>query len=417
MKDGTRSKKPQKGSKLSGNVLILTYWPVRDALIQTYTLPYVKLIRDALNIRSQIYLQTLERDNFPKDDKTRVEQHLLTYGAQWVTCRYTTYGIKLYFYQFMNFITLLNLCLSKKIAVIHVWCTPPGIIGYLLHKITGAKLVLDSYEPHAEAMVENLTWQKRSLKYTVLSSFERLITRRASFIIACTRSMKNYVEGRYKEQLGEFFVKPACVDTNKFNLKERKNKSLLKDHELQDKIILVYAGKFGGIYFDVEVFEIAKVASTVFGPKFRFLILSSQSSTEIHRYCSAANLPLEVIIHKFVNHHDVPKYMGLADFAITPVKPTPSKRHCTPIKDGEYWALGLPIIITNEISDDSSIVEAEDIGYVLKSNTHEEYLRAVLKIQTLLKQEKRALASRIRNVALTYRNFSIARSVYNQIYC
>ena len=45
----------------------------------------------------------------------------------------------------------------------------------------------------------------------------------------------------------------------------------------------------------------------------------------------------------------------------TPVKPVPTKRYCTPVKDGEYWALGLPVIITEGISDDSGIIRENGI--------------------------------------------------------
>ena len=35
------------------------------------------------------------------------------------------------------------------------WCMTAGSLGYILSKTSGKNLVIDSYEPHAEAMVEN----------------------------------------------------------------------------------------------------------------------------------------------------------------------------------------------------------------------------------------------------------------------
>jgi len=43
------------------NVLILTYWSYHDALIQTYTLPYVRIIKKYLPAKSKIFLVTLEQ--------------------------------------------------------------------------------------------------------------------------------------------------------------------------------------------------------------------------------------------------------------------------------------------------------------------------------------------------------------------
>ena len=54
----------------------------------------------------------------------------------------------------------------------------------------------------------------------------------------------------------------------------------------------------------------------------------------------------------FVPYNQITDYYQIADFAINPVKPVPSKRYCTSIKDGEYWGMGLPVVITKNISDD-----------------------------------------------------------------
>lgn len=50
---------------------------------------------------------------------------------------------------------------------------PAGALGYVLSKFTGSKLIIDSYEPHAESMVENGTWKKSSLKFKILFWLEK----------------------------------------------------------------------------------------------------------------------------------------------------------------------------------------------------------------------------------------------------
>ena len=110
-------------------------------------------------------------------------------------------------------------------------------------------------------------------------------------------------------------------------------------------------------------------------------------------------------------------WLSLADFAINPVKPVPTKRFCTSIKDGEYWACGLPVIIPSNISDDSLIIEDNNIGYVLKDLSDHEYRYAILKIKELYTiYGKAGLKLKIREVARRYRGFHIAHSVYTSIY-
>src|SRR6185295_4367020 len=113
-----------------------------------------------------------------------------------------------------------------------------------------------------------------------------------------------------------------------------------------------------------------------------------------------------IIEIRFVPHAHIPEYIGLADFALTPVKPVPTKRFCTPIKDGEYWAAGLPVVITKNISDDSEIIEKNNIGAVINEFTKDDYLKAIQKIDNLLNnQPAEVLSRKIISVAEKYRSF------------
>ena len=48
-------------SKDAGNTLILTHWSFKDALVQTYTLPYVYMIRQVLPPDEKIFIVTSEQ--------------------------------------------------------------------------------------------------------------------------------------------------------------------------------------------------------------------------------------------------------------------------------------------------------------------------------------------------------------------
>ena len=125
-------------------------------------------------------------------------------------------------------------------------------------------------------------------------------------------------------------------------------------------------------------------------------------------------LGLNKIIKRFVPHHEVPKYMNLADFGITPFIPVPSKRYGTPIKTGEYLAMGLPTVITKDISDDSDFISHHNIGAIIDPLTKKGYKSAILKIDDLLMNwDRKDLRLHIAKLAKGYRNFSIADDVSN----
>ena len=400
------------------NILVITYWSFPDALIQTYTLPYVRIIKKNLPTGSTVFLLTLEKDRDLQKSSEQIElkEGLISDGIQLIPFVYRPFGLIAFFHWMLIMFRLIWLIHKSKIQVVHCWATPAGAIGYLLSVVTGRKLVLDSYEPHAEAMVENGTWKKDSFAFKILFWLEKKQSQRDTTVIAATKGMQYYAQEKYGTKLNDFWVKPACVDFNLFSGQKKKNPDLLAALNLTDKIVCVYAGKFGGIYLDREVFDFFKIAHNYWGDRFRVMLLTSHKQNEIEHYCTQAGLDPGIIRVRFVSHADVPGYMGLADFAITPVRPVPTKRYCTPIKDGEYWALGLPVVIPAHVSDDSDIIEMNHAGAVLYALKENDYRAAIEKIEALLKINPDEMFSRIHGLAQRYRSFQIAERVYENVY-
>ncbi|CAN5297112.1 hypothetical protein BH09BAC5_BH09BAC5_29160 [soil metagenome] len=393
------------------NILVITYWERKDALIQTYTLPYLRIILSILPKGSNIWLVTFE------NDITITQQFQIEKGIHGISFPQFRFGWKAIRARLKNINFLTQVIRENEIKYIHTWCTPAGALGWRLSVKTGISLILDSYEPHAEAMVENGTWKRNSLAFRLLFYLEKKQTFHAAKIICAASKMPEYAKAKFGFQGNNFYVKPACVDLQTFHPAKCKNKNLLKRLGLENKIVCVYAGKTGGIYLEREVFRLAKIASDFWGDQFRFLFLTGTSSEKIQRLAKEADLTNETIIAHFVPHAEIQDWIGLGDFAITPVKPVPTKKYCSPIKDAEYWALGLPVIITEGISDDSDLIASENAGYVLKNLSDEELNNSILAIDKLLKPEnKMQLTERIRAIAETNRNFETARNVYLNIY-
>lgn len=391
-------------------VLVITYWSYADALIQTYTLPYVRMMLETLPEGSQVHLVTLEKHigaSIENNDR----------GVTVHPFEYRPFGVRAFGMIAKLLVRCCAVIWKERVDTIHAWCTPAGMIGYLLALLTRKPLIIDSYEPHAEAMVENGTWKRSGMAFRTLFFFERLQSRRAVTLIAAAEGMRGYAEEKYGVQGIPFHVKPACVDLDRFSWAHRKDKDLLRELGLEGKLVLVYAGKFGGIYLDHEVFAFIRVARAHWGGRFRVLLLTSHAESELAPFIEGAGLEHGLFTIRFVPHAEIARYMGLGDVAITPVRSVPTKRFCTPIKDGEYWALGLPVVITPNISDDSNIIARHGIGAVLNGLDDEHYLQAVKEIDRLMEAgDTRAIYERIRPIAENYRDLGRARSIYKQIY-
>jgi glycosyltransferase involved in cell wall biosynthesis len=392
------------------NILVITYWSYRDALIQTYTVPYLKIIRKYLPAGSRIFLTTLEqtRLRMTGEELRATTAELEGEGVRLVPFNYSRFGLAAMAKWLVFLWRLFRLCRRERITHIHAWCTPGGAVGYILSRLTGLPLVIDSYEPHAEAMVENGAWPAGGLAFKILFLLEKLQSKHAACVIATTAGMKAYAGEKYGAILRRFYVKPACVDLNAFSSEDRKRPALLERYGLEGKLVCVYAGKIGGIYLEREIFDFFAVASRYWGERFRVLMLTDAAPSRVRELSLASGLDPSIVTTMFVAHAEVPAHMGLGDFALNPVKPVPTKRYCTSIKDGEYWAMGLPVVITPRISDDSEIIRERGIGSVITELDAEAYLRSVREIDALLDGYSREeLYAKVRHVAVLYRDFSI----------
>lgn len=401
------------------NILILTYWSYKDALIQTYTLPYVKIIRNIIPNSARIILFTYEFRYFKMSRKewTEALKCNLNNGIEIKKSTYRNFGVLAIFLNLMTLLRLWFLIVFNNIKTIHVFGSPAGAIAWFLKISTGVKLIIDSYEPHAENMVENGEWNSNSLAFRMLFRLEKKQSRSASAVIATTSGMRDYAKEKYQVTFKKFYVKPSCVDLDlfnpdKFNKAEERKKWNIKD----DSIVGVYIGKFGGIYLEDEFFGLIKASQVFWKEKGIIFICTNRETEWINKKISEFAInEKQIIVIPYVPHERIPAILSIADYGINPVKPLPTKRFCTSIKDGEYWAMGLPVIITPDISDDSFIIKEQNIGSVLAGFDEEDYKNSIIEIDTILKNND-DMKYKIRKCAEKYRNINIAQIIYNDLY-
>lgn len=386
------------------NILVLTYWNHSDALVQTYTLPYVEMMSKHLNENEKIYLVTLNND----DNLANAPQN---FGEKIVhiPLKYYPFSPKMGFNILKMITNLKKVIKQNNIQKIHAWCTPAGVIGYILSKRTNTPLIIDSYEPHAESMVENGEWQANSKAYKILHWFERKMSAHAEAVIALSSKMKEYAKEKYYVELKQFYIKPALFVEKGSQIKLTRTELNIDENAT----VGIYAGKFGGIYLFDETLDLIK-ASQDFFEKHYFIILTANDAIEVQKKMKEKGIDLSKVLVKKVPQNEVSAYMKLADYAINPVKPVPSKRCCTSIKDTEYWQVGLPIIISKNIGDDSDLIHNNNLGYVLQAYNEIEFNNAFLKINELIEDQE--LNKRIQTSILPLRKKYVAEEIYCKIY-
>lgn len=399
------------------NILVLSSWSYHEPLTHSYLLPNLKLVRNCLPEGSVIFLQTFEKKNFAIDSQEtdHIRQQLLKDGIEWVKFDYHHFGIKAIMHYPWLIYKLVSLCRRKKISVLHPFAPVAGFTAMMIHKFYRCRLILDSWEPHAESMVESGVWRTDSLSFKLLWKVEKDLAATADVLMAASSGMKTYASEKWGLHPKHVFLRPACVDMNLFRSDEHVRIQVRKELNFDNSVVMVCAGKLEGMYMRDESFALFKAGTEVFGPAFRVLLLSQSSQSEVAELQRHYHIPAEVIHHIHVRFDEMPRYLQAADFAYNPQRPVPSKRYGTPVKDGEYWAMGLPLMIMPDISEDSDIVQRDRVGVVMNSAEPGDMLSALTEMKSLLENDK-AVKQRCVEAAVKYRSYEISARSYKQAY-
>lgn len=398
-------------------VFVLTYWSFSEPLVQAAALPYLRMIREVSGGEVELLLLTLEKPKMAlRGEKLAATQaSLASEGIRLITLPYYAFGFRAMLSWSLHVFRLFRICKREGVDWIHAFGSPIGLIARRLSRWTGIPFVIDSYEPHAESMVENGTWRNRSLAHRILFRSEQKQSEAAFAVLATTPLMQDYAQRTYGAVPHRFVTRPACVDLGQFSPETLVHPDLLP-WKTSGYRIGIYAGKLGGIYMKEEVFAFMSAAQRRFGGKLRWVLLTDTEPREVHRMMLSAGIERSDLLVRKVPHADVPQYMAAADFAINPVRPVPSKRYCTSIKDGEYWAMGLPVVLPEGISDDSDLVREHQAGVVVEDWMNGSFDAALDALLELLDSDLATRKKRIIALARAQRDMSVARTAYHQLY-
>lgn len=343
-------------------VFVFAYYSIKDPVFVSATLNYL-IEASKLDESLEFYLLTFEHSGFsiPDDEIRLIEQELADTKIYWNRSKWRTAGglikplVKMYD-------LLMGIWLGKKI-VNRNKCEmifSEGVVGasiaYFISKITGKPHLIHSFEPHADSMKEGKVWNSSSWEYRLLRNFEKRLARTATTLITSTKAYKSVINTW--GSVAKTYVIPSCVQTKEFHFFPESRVRIRQEHSIQeDEVVLVYLGKFGGMYMEEELFQFFKNCESAKKLSLRYWIFSGDDTNWICDQFEQHHIPKSKIFVKRLNKGDIPHYLSAADIGVVAVRPLPSKRYCSPIKTGEYWACGLPIIVPIGVGDESDMVK------------------------------------------------------------
>ncbi len=342
-------------------IFIFAYYSYNDPIFQSAVLPYFNNFDGNYQFIILTFEQrqySLSQSEFNKVKIDLLKKNIILYRTKWNSGKFKV--LKKAFDFLKGIIYSQVLILKHQVKLIYSEGFPGAIIAHYLAKLNRLTHIIHTFEPHAEYMLEAGVWSQNSWEYKFQKKMELTVANRASTLFTATTAYGQILK---KSGVKSNIVQiPSCVDTSTFyfSVKERKITRAQLNYTTND-IVICYLGKFGGMYMDSELFKFYSLCLEK-DHRFKLLVISVEEDEKIFRLAKQENIePSQFQLVK-LPRTKIPAYLSASDWGFIAVKPLPSKRFCSPIKTGEYWATGLPIIIPHGIADDFEITKANNLG-------------------------------------------------------
>jgi glycosyltransferase involved in cell wall biosynthesis len=151
-----------------------------------------------------------------------------------------------------------------------------------------------------------------------------------------------------------------------------------------DGLHLVYSGSVGGRYILDRVGGFVAVASQK-ADRVCLTVLTRAERDLVSGMLTGGGLPESMWSMESVPYRSMPNRLARAQAGLFFLARGISEHGCSPTKVGEYWAMGLPVITTPNVSDTDEIIERERVGVIVHGHSNADYERAVDELLVLLK--------------------------------
>ena len=368
--------------------LYICYFGLREPLVQTQVLPY---LRQLFAAGIKVHLLTFEprlRESWNADELTKQQERLATEGIAWVYLPYhkrpsvpaTLYDIV------AGARYAATLVRRHKIDVLHARGHVPALMAAIAKRLAGGRLVFDIRGFMPEEYTDAGVWPENGYLYRGVKRVERYLMASSDAFVVLTEKAREILfpgcettdrQGRPVE------VIPCCVDFARFRAAEETSRDeLRRELNLTSRRVIVYVGSFGGWYMTDEMTQFLVLAHEQ-DPRTFALILTQSAPEPVRGRLRELGLKDDDFFVGKVAAADVPRYLKAADASISFIKACYSKLSSSPTKIAEYLTSGLPVVCNTGVGDLDELLNTDRVGVVIQDFTPEAYTQALAELDSL----------------------------------
>jgi glycosyltransferase involved in cell wall biosynthesis len=370
--------------------LYLCYYGIREPLVQTQVLPYLRQLSAAGIDVSLLTFEPQLDQRWSQDELANQSSRLAGEGIRWLYRPYhkrpsmpaTGYDI------LVGAWVAARSARRYRIDVLHARSHVPVAMALLARTLTGCRLIFDVRGLWAEEYVDIGNWSEGSLPFRAIKSLERVGLRKADQVVVLTRRMRDWLIERRLADAAKIEVIPCCTDLSRF-------RDAARAETPSERFELVYAGTATGLHLLEEVgLFFLKLRARKPGAFLR--ILTHSPASEVAAIFRRIDLSPDDYWIGAVEPEEVPTYLSRARVGVSFRKATLAQIAASPAKIPEYLAAGLPVVSNSGIGDMDDLLTKERVGVILDGFDDAAYEKAAERMLALAESpETRARCQRV----------------------
>lgn len=243
-----------------------------------------------------------------------------------------------------------------RAQVVHCRSYVGSLIGLMVKRRTGAKLIFDMRGFWGDERVDAGRWSRNGLPYRMVKGFERDLFESADHVVSLTRrGVRTFEEFDYlADDPPQSSVIPTCTNLDLFRPRKK----------AEGSFTLGYVGSVGSWYlFD----QVAQAVARLFArdPDARFLVINKGGHDTIRRALDAAGVDSSRVDIRACGYDEVGEQVARMDAGIFFIMPAWSKRASCPTRMGEFLASGVPCLANAGVGDVAEDFANTNTGVVL----------------------------------------------------
>ena len=355
------------------STLYLCYFGLREPLVQTQVLPYLRQLAAAGIKVSLLTFEPKVRDGERRDvEFAKHREELAASGIRWFHLTYhkrpsvpaTLYDIT------AGARFAARMIRREGVNVLHARSHVPMAMALMAERMASCKLVFDIRGLMAEEYVDGEVWTENSMPFRAVKRIERAGLRRADQVVVLTNRMRDWLVEHRLKNAEQIEVIPCCVDFARFEPDSTIDNQTSSEERVgtspsEERFEIVYAGSLTGLYLVEEMGRFFMAVKARRGDA--YLRILSVSSVETGAAAlKRVGLDAKDFQIKCVPPSEVPAYLRRARLGVSFRKATFAQMASSPTKIPEYLAAGLPVVCNAGIGDMDELVTRERVGVVLR---------------------------------------------------